>query len=155
MRGWPLGLILLAHAGCGRLGFDPLGGGSDAALDGDSGVATHKGWTRIYAVGPTVDDRGFVASAPLVIIGWKPISGAGPVTGWVVYRATSPGGQNFDVPIAVIDGSDTFEYTDTAVSAGTRYHYVVRPVIAGLATPTQGPDVELRVIVPPENIVAE
>ena len=53
--------------------------------------------------------------------------GGSAITGYRVYRGTSPGGEN-STPIASTN-SATLSYTDTGLSAGT-YYYVVRAVNA-------------------------
>jgi predicted phage tail protein len=62
-----------------------------------------------------------------VTLAWQaPTSNGGsPITGYNVYRGTTPGGEGA-TPFAT--GVTTTGYTDNAVSNGTTYHYVVKAV---------------------------
>ena len=52
-------------------------------------------------------------------------NGGSPITGYNVYRGTSPGGES-TTPIAT--GVTTTSYTDTGVTNGTKYYYTVAAV---------------------------
>jgi hypothetical protein len=64
------------------------------------------------------------ASATQINLTWAAVAGA---TGYQLQRSTSPGG-----PYTEVGGTlTTITYTDTGLTAGTRYYYVVRALFSG------------------------
>ena len=62
------------------------------------------------------------AEDSVVHLSWTPPNGSG-ITGYVIYRGTTPGGESKLVPVGNVTG-----YDDTGVSNGTTYYYVIRAV---------------------------
>jgi predicted phage tail protein len=71
-----------------------------------------------------------VGSSGQVSLTWNPPEhlGGSPTTAYDLYRSTTPGSFG-TTPIASVGGS-TLSYTDSSVSNGTTYYYVVRAVNA-------------------------
>jgi hypothetical protein len=59
-------------------------------------------------------------------------NGGSPVTGYNIYRSTSPGGEG---TTAIQTGVTTTSYTDSTVTNGTTYYYKVAAVNAGGTSP--------------------
>ncbi len=66
------------------------------------------------------------AGAGYVKLDWNAITHSGGVSGYYIYRATSPGGQT-ELPLTDFWIND-ITYNDTKVTAGTTYYYIVKPV---------------------------
>lgn len=64
-----------------------------------------------------------VAGDGLVTLTWLAATDPSTPVTYSVFRATTLGGQDFDAPLGTTSG---LTYTDTAVSNGTTYYYVVR-----------------------------
>jgi fibronectin type 3 domain-containing protein len=81
--------------------------------------------------GPSVPDapRSLVATPGngTITLTWSPPSsdGRSPITGYTVYRGTNSGNRSFSVPLGNVS-----TYTDTGLSNGQRYYYVVTAVNA-------------------------
>jgi subtilisin family serine protease len=58
-----------------------------------------------------------------------PGGGATPITGYAVYRSTTPGGEGA-VPLATVDGASTTSYDDLTATGGATYYYEVAAVNA-------------------------
>ncbi|PIS09934.1 MAG: hypothetical protein COT73_12110, partial [Bdellovibrio sp. CG10_big_fil_rev_8_21_14_0_10_47_8] len=124
---------------------------------------THGGWTDVVALGPKTNYANLyvktdgttsasIADSDLKItLAWGDFGGA-TEDGYKIYRATSSGTQNFTSPLATIGTAATKTYTDTTVTPGTVYYYVVRPTISGTAYPTTESYSEIRVVAPPANM---
>jgi subtilisin family serine protease len=66
-----------------------------------------------------------------VHLAWTtPVDGGSPITGYAIYRSTSPGGEGA-VPLASVSGVDTLAYLDATAVGGTTYYYEVAAVNAG------------------------
>jgi predicted phage tail protein len=91
-----------------------------------------------HAIAPSVP-LGLTASGGngSVSLSWNvPASNGGsPITGYNVYRSTSPGGEG-STPLAT--GLTTTNYTDSAVTNGTTYYYTVAAVNAVGTGPQSG-----------------
>jgi subtilisin family serine protease len=59
-----------------------------------------------------------------------PSDGGSPITGYAIYRSTTPGGEGA-VPLATVSGVGTTAYDDTTAAGGTTYYYEVAAVNAG------------------------
>ena len=65
-----------------------------------------------------------------VHLSWTtPNDGGSPITGFVVYRGTSPGGEDLNHPVATL-GSGATTFDDTGLPAQTTYYYEVAAVNA-------------------------
>ena len=63
-----------------------------------------------------------------VHLAWTtPDGGSTPVTGYAIYRSTSPGGEGV-VPLATVSGAGTTSYDDATAVGGTTYYYQVAAV---------------------------
>lgn len=71
---------------------------------------------------------------------WDPVPGA---AGYNIYRGVSSGGENYTTPVngAVLanthsyTGSSVYAFTDTGLTDGTTYYYVVKAVSGGIEGP--------------------
>ncbi len=72
-------------------------------------------------------------SASLIELNWTAPSGT--VSGYNVYRGTTPGGENYASPLNGSTPITSTTYTDATVSAGTMYYYVVEAVNASGSGP--------------------
>ncbi len=117
--------------------------------------AKHRGWAGVTAQGPvyrTGDPMPFVSAE--VRFRWLPMeSSDGPISGYNVYRANFPKGQDWSAPTASGIGTTDPLFVDSAVTPGMTYYYVVRPLVNGIAVDTPQPFSELAVTVPPSNMV--
>jgi hypothetical protein len=125
-------------------------------------TANHGGWTEIQALGartPVAQATGLSTVAASVTLSWADMSytsgtEVSPALSYKIYRSTSSGGQDFGTPLAEGITTAARTYTDSTVVSGNTYYYVVRPVVAVLGTmPVAEVDGEVKVIVPPENMV--
>lgn len=59
-----------------------------------------------------------------VLIKWTPsTAGTGvTITGYKIYRGTTPGGE-LTAPLTTVTGASSSQFTDSAVVAGTTYYY--------------------------------
>jgi subtilisin family serine protease len=56
-----------------------------------------------------------------------PGGGTSPITGYTIYRSTTPGGEGA-VPLTTVSGATTSTYDDTSAVGGTTYYYQVAAV---------------------------
>lgn len=119
--------------------------------------AVHGGWNDVQAKGPrtpAAQATDLSSANASITIGWNAFTiTGGAVDIWNVYRATSQGSEDFGAPLASGIASGTRTYTDNTVVAGTTYYYVVRPVVNTYVVPTTEADTEIKVVVPPDNMV--
>lgn len=129
---------------------------------GDASVvyATFNGWNAIKAVGakaPAAQATDLSAAGATVTLSWSDMTPAsGSVASYKIYRATTPGGQNYSAPLASGISAVTKTYTDTSVTGGETYYYTVGATLAdGTSTrpALSDSDREVKVIVPPANMV--
>ncbi|MGK5085345.1 fibronectin type III domain-containing protein [Bdellovibrionota bacterium FG-1] len=123
-------------------------------------VATHNGWTEISAFGPRVSADIVPVGDPIramehgsyIKLKWNAMTVTNSsLQGYRIFRATSSGGQNFSSPLAETNpGVRT--YTDSTVTAGVTYYYVIRPIAGSTAISTAAADSEVVVPVPPANM---
>ena len=59
-----------------------------------------------------------------------PSNGGSPITGYAIYRSTTPGGEGA-VPLTTVSGVGTTTYDDATAAGGTTYYYEVAAVNAG------------------------
>ena len=65
-----------------------------------------------------------------VHLGWTiPSDGGSPITGYSIYRSTTPGGEG-GVPLATVSGVSTTNYDDVTAFGGVTYYYQVAAVNA-------------------------
>ena len=65
-----------------------------------------------------------------VHLGWTiPSDGGSPITGYPIYRSTTPGGEG-GVPLATVSGVSTTNYDDVTAFGGVTYYYQVAAVNA-------------------------
>ena len=124
---------------------------------------THGGWADVVALGPKRDvaglyvrpdgatSRDLADSDMRVTLTWNAFVGA-PPDGYEVFRSSASGAHDFRAPLATVSGGSTRTYTDTAVTPGTEYWYVVRPTVGGVDFATSERFSEIRVVVPPDNM---
>ena len=67
-------------------------------------------------------------SASQIDLSWTASSGA--ISGYNIYRGTTPGGENYSTPINGGTLVTTTTYSDTTASSGTTYYYTVKAVNA-------------------------
>lgn len=70
-----------------------------------------------------------VQNTPSLTIGWSPATETGvssPSIQYLIYRATSSGGENFTVAPTYTSAVNATSFMDTNVTANTKYYYVVR-----------------------------
>lgn len=120
--------------------------------------STFNGWSHIKAVGAKAavsQASDLSATSAQVTLSWEGVTMAfGSVDSYNVYRATNPGSQNYSVPYASNIAASSRVFSDTAVSAGITYYYEIAPVSGGqVVVPATAADSELRVIIPPSNMV--
>ncbi len=77
-----------------------------------------------------------VASATELDLSWTAGSGGGTVTGYNVYRGTTPGGESTTPLNSTPLSPSTTTYQDTTVTTGTTYYYVVQAVDSTVASPS-------------------
>jgi subtilisin family serine protease/fibronectin type 3 domain-containing protein len=81
-------------------------------------------------VTPTAPCTGPVVTASTpspgtVHLAWTiPSDGGSPITGYAIYRSTTPGGEG-GVPLTTVSGVTSLTYDDTSVVNGTTYYYEV------------------------------
>ena len=83
-------------------------------------------------------------SAGQINLSWTS-PGGGTVTGYNVYRGTTPLGEDYSSPInggTLVTSSAAYAYSDTGLTAGVTYYYTVEAVNAsgsGVRPPTRPP----------------
>ncbi|MFZ4715632.1 MAG: Ig-like domain-containing protein [Bacteriovoracaceae bacterium] len=129
----------------------------------------HGGWKNLKALGTKTNHSGSILENPTVTLEWEDFTpqGTASLAGFKVYRATSPGGQNFTTPLACNSAVNTCLDSTTVsssvstfidslpsnVASGTTYYYVVRPYDTnGIATVTTESYSEIDVPIPPTNM---
>ncbi len=157
-----------ASGSCGGVTLSPVVSGVFTLRS-----AVFKGWTGIKAVGrkmPSNKARKINAvgdSVPMdqqpaeVTLSWDEaaqVSPSGPIEGYNIYRATTPGGQDYNSPLnGTLIGAAVREFTDAAVVGGATYYYTIAPVVAGAPIQMQNDlnstDREVTIITPPANMV--
>ena len=120
-------------------------------------IATFNGWTHLRAVGAKnpIAFTGLATSPATVMVQFAAVTlTAGTVESYNIYRGTSPG-QNFSSAYATGISASARTYIDNgAFSAGNIYYYSVAPVVGGVAIPPEDiTDQEIKVTIPPENMV--
>lgn len=120
-------------------------------------TAAHSGWEHVKALGgrtPVPQATGLSATSASVYLKWKAMTlNSSSITSYNIYRATSPGGQDFNTPLSTGITLAAREYIDNTVVAGTTYYYVVNPMVGVSEVSTFQSDSEIKVIVPPANMV--
>jgi hypothetical protein len=109
--------LLLLAVGGGCAGGGGGGGGSSGSATGDTTPPTFAGATSATA-----------KSGTSVLIGWSPASDDVTAQASIVYRihrGTAHNGENFTTPVATTAAGAT-SFTDTGLSPGVTYYYVVR-----------------------------
>lgn len=125
--------------------------------------ATFPGWTGVKALGPLVPAPAatdLTANANgLVRLRWNATlvsasSGTATAASYNVYRSLSAQSETFTSPLQTGVSAEAREYTDATASAGQTYYYNIAPVVSGqVVVPEMAVDREIRVIIPPENMV--
>lgn len=119
--------------------------------------ATFNGWTHIKAVGakaPAAQASDMASTTASVTIEWaEPTISNGTIGSFSVYRRTDSGTYNYDQPLRSGLSSGTRSFTDTSVTAGQTYYYMVATIVADLKFFPSTADREVKVIVPPNNMV--
>lgn len=131
---------------------------NDKSVTTASVTATFNGWTHIKAVGPkapAAQGSDLATAVASVTLTWPAVTpSSGSVASFNIYRATSTGGQNYNVPLASGIDATTRTYIDSTVVAGTTYYYTIAPVVAGSTVIlSAAADLEAKVIVPKDNMV--
>lgn len=120
-------------------------------------AATHTGWSDIKALGSKtpVTQSGLSTAPASVTLTWNASTLSSSVaTSYNIYRATVSGAQDYSSPLATGIATGTRSYTDSTVSNGTTYYYTIAPIVGGTVTPVSASaDSEVKVIVPPANMV--
>lgn len=88
---------------------------------------------------------GLAAQSHSNVLTWTPGTGGDPAQTWQVWRSATAPVPTAGTPYAVIPNPATLTYTDTAVSAGATWNYVVTGTNAG----GQGPPSDNVVCVTP------
>lgn len=129
----------------------------DVSATTPSIVATHQGWEHIQSEGartPVAQATGLSSNAAYIYLKWSAMTlSSGSIDSYNVYRSTSSGDQDFQAPIATGVSPAAREYTDTTITEGVTYFYVVRPVSGSESLPTSQVDSEIKVMAPPSNMV--
>lgn len=122
--------------------------------------ATFGGWTQIKAVGaktPAAQGSDLTAGTTSVTLTWSAMTPTtGTIASYSIYRSTSSGGQDSAFPLSSNISTSTRTYTDSSVTAGTTYYYLVAAVLTDgtIALPAlTNSDREVKVVVPPVNMV--
>ena len=120
-------------------------------------VATHTGWSGIKAIGAKtpVSQSGLAGVPASVTLSWNATTlSSGVVASYNIYRSATSGGEDYTSPLATGISSGAPTYTDSTVSNGVTYYYTIAPVVGGVVTPeSASADSEVKVIVPPANMV--
>lgn len=115
------------------------------------------GWTHVQALGgrtPVTTPDQLTTTTPTVTLKWDAVTISGTISSYNIYRSTSSGGQNFSSPLATGIDATTRTYTDTTANVSTIYYYIIAPVVGGeVYVDTTTPDAELKIIMPPTNMV--
>lgn len=123
---------------------------------GSSVVAVHQGWSNVKAVGaktPIAHATGLTTNPLSITLAWNAMTApSGVVSGYNVYRATTPGAEDFSAPLATGIVASTPTYTDLSAVAATTYYYVVRPAVGATEYSTLESYSEIKVIAPPANM---
>jgi hypothetical protein len=123
---------------------------------GEVAPATHNGWKEIFASGNKVDVSGNTTIDKKVKLVWEEMTPevGYTITGYRIYRSLTAGDYVLSNYLAEVDDA-TFEYidTDSALMVGTTYYYLVKPVILGTSARTQANYSEVKIILPPDNMV--
>lgn len=124
-----------------------------------SGVsATHEGWSDVKAVGakvPAAQASDLATEPASVTIKWNAVTpSSSSVASYNIYRSAAAGTETYSAPLATGINAATRSYTDSTVVSGTTYYYNIAPVIDGtVIIPDAATDREIKVIVPPDNMV--
>ena len=130
---------------------------------GEPPHSVHKGWSTIYAIGNKVNISNVSDGGRSVELAWNTmVPTSGTITGYNIYRRLGDefyGGGSFDdystplnggTPIAITNR----RYVDSSnLIPGSVYYYEVRPIIAGFPSRCLEAIRQVRVIVPPDNMV--
>jgi len=137
-------------------------GGTDCNKSDKSGTTssitvTWQGWSNVKALGPKNPAgvaTGMASAVASVTLTWNAVTySAGTLSSYSIFRSTSPGGEDYNSPLATGIASGARTYTDSTVVAGNTYYYVVRPVINSALLVHGQSDGEIKVIVPQDNMV--
>jgi hypothetical protein len=122
-------------------------------------VSIFNGWAHVKSVGPKNPAVQATDMTPLpaaVTLQWDAMTLNGSsVQSYNIYRGTVSGSVNLTTPLASGISANSRSYTDSTVTGGSTYFYIVAPVDANGAAviaPTVG-DTEIKVIVPRDNMV--
>lgn len=117
--------------------------------------SSNKGWTKVLALGETVNYLGQSTHDAKVTLAWNDMepSQAYTIQSYNVYRK-KPEDESFDFESPIGSGILTTEktYTDEDVEGNTHYIYHVRPVILGEPSVVEDEYSSVEVFVPPENM---
>ena len=131
---------------------------NDQSVTTASISATWNGWTFINALGPKVPSPqgSDLSSVPAsVTLSWSAMTpSSGSISSYNIYRVTTSGTESYGSPLATGITTASMSYTDSTVSANTTYYYTVAPVVSGSTiVPSAAADLEVKVMVPPDNMV--
>lgn len=121
-------------------------------------TSTHGGWSDVRAWGaktPAPQASDLSTQSASVTLAWNAVTpSAGVVASYNIYRSTTAGTENYSSPLATGINAATRSYTDSTAVGGTTYYYNIAPVVGGsVIIPSAAADREIKVIVPPDNMV--
>ncbi len=122
-----------------------------------AGTATHGGWTIIQSIGEKAPAAvsGIAGVDASVTLSWDSAvrSNGQSVTGYLVFRSTTSGQYSTTALSSTIPAASR-SFTDSTVTGGTTYYYRLAVVgSSGELIQADGADAEIKVIVPPANMV--
>ena len=122
-------------------------------------ASTNKGWSDIQALGRRVPVGQSILGTVerSIALQWNTmtVNQGSHIDGYNIYRSVSSGAQDFSAPLnTVLIDASTPTYTDSNVVGNAIYYYVAAPVLNGaVAIPSTSPTREVKVVVPPNNMV--
>ena len=120
---------------------------------GETPPSNHGGWSEIYAIGNSINASNSSLSDKMVRLRWNDMTPTSEtITGYNVYRTTTPGEYNWDNPIGSNISIASKTFIDTSFSQGNVYYYTVRPVILNYPSRILQSFGEVRVVTPPDNM---